>query len=238
MPKVSIAGGEVEYTVRRGASSRYVYLRFKDGNKLEVVLPRCSKQDPDRLVAEKRLWIERKYRQLVARKPLLDGGKMLYRGLYRLLEFAPSGQADVRVEEGRIVVLTPPGFDSTVILNRWLVRRAEDSVVSVAPKHAERLGLRLREIRVRNIGMWGYCNRRGVLVFSWQIITLPENLAEYLVAHEVAHLVEFNHSKRFRQTLASLCPDFRGCELLLKTFEPPFGSKPPSSQESLPGERA
>jgi predicted metal-dependent hydrolase len=226
MPKLPIADGELEYTVRRGSGSRYVYLRFDRDNRLQIVLPRRSRQDPGKIIEEKRRWIERKYRELSGRTPVFDGGRVLFRGRYRRLDVNVSEGDTVEIVDDRIVVSVSPGGDPDAVLKAWLIREAEDYLVAVAPGYAERLGVRLKEIRVRNIGLWGYCTRRGVLAFSWQIITLPEDLADYLVAHEVAHLAEFNHSRRFRRALSSLCPGFREREVLLKTFVPPAGSRP------------
>ncbi|MCL5318775.1 MAG: M48 family metallopeptidase [Thaumarchaeota archaeon] len=221
MPKLPFGGGELEYTVRHGTSARYVYFRFKKDNCLEIVLPRYSNQNPELLINEKRRWIEKKYRELSKRKPAFTGHQVLFRGSYYQLEVEASAKSAVEVNGQKIVVFTPPDGDSKAILNSWLKRKAEDYLVVVAPAFAAQLGVKVKEIRVRNIGLWGYCTRRGVLAFSWQVITLPQDLAEYLVAHEVTHLAEFNHSKRFRKKLALLCPDFPEKEALLKTFVPP-----------------
>ena len=221
MPKFPFEGGELEYTVRRGTSARYVYFRFKKDNCLEIVLPRYSNQNPERLINEKRRWIEKKYRELSKRKPAFTGHQVLFRGNYYPTEVESSTKPAVKINEQKIVILTPLDGDPKTILNAWLKRQAEDYLVVAAPAFAAQLGVKVKEIRVRNIGLWGYCTRRGVLAFSWQIITLPQDLAEYLVAHEVTHLAEFNHSKRFRKKLALLCPDFQERETLLKTFVPP-----------------
>jgi predicted metal-dependent hydrolase len=221
MPKLPFEGGELEYTVRRGTSARYVYFRFKKDNCLEIVLPKYSNQNPERLINEKRGWIEKKYRELVKRKSVFLGSQVLFQGRYYLLEVKTSVKAAVELNGQKIVVFTPADGDSNAILNAWLKRQAEDYLVVIAPMFATRLEVKVEEIRVRNIGLWGYCTRRGVLTFSWQIITLPKNLAEYLVAHEVAHLSEFNHSTRFRRKLALLCPGFGERETLLKTYVPP-----------------
>ena len=56
---------------------------------------------------------------------------------------------------------------------------------------------------------WGSCSRKGNLNFNIQIVALSEDLAEYLVAHELCHLKEMNHSKRFWDLVAKTIPDFR-----------------------------
>jgi hypothetical protein len=57
-------------------------------------------------------------------------------------------------------------------------------------------------------------------VFNWQLIALPKELIEYVIDHEIAHLLEFNHSTNFHKRLASLCPNFRERENMLKNIIP------------------
>ena len=54
---------------------------------------------------------------------------------------------------------------------------------------------------------WGSCNSDGVLSFSWRLILAPPFVLDYLAAHEVAHLVEMNHSVRFWRVVARICPE-------------------------------
>ena len=56
---------------------------------------------------------------------------------------------------------------------------------------------------------WGVCSEDGAIRLSWRLVHLDPALADYVVAHEVAHLVELNHSKRFWNLLAKLYPEWR-----------------------------
>ncbi|MBU0545885.1 M48 family metallopeptidase [Patescibacteria group bacterium] len=68
--------------------------------------------------------------------------------------------------------------------------------------------LEFRRITIRNqSSRWGSCSGRGTLSFNYKIALLPEHLAEYVVAHELCHLQEMNHSVRFWALLAKAMPD-------------------------------
>jgi len=75
----------------------------------------------------------------------------------------------------------------------------------------------VRRITVRNQrSRWGSCSRRGTISLNWRLVQTPVFVRDYLVLHELAHLKEMNHSRRFWDEVARLCPGFREAERWLK----------------------
>lgn len=74
-------------------------------------------------------------------------------------------------------------------------------------------------IRIKNQKtLWGSCSRKGNLNFNYRIMLLPEILREYIVVHEVCHLLEFNHSQKFWNLVALQIPNYRTCVQELKAY--------------------
>jgi predicted metal-dependent hydrolase len=99
----------------------------------------------------------------------------------------------------------------------FLTREARLDLAEAVERYAPRLGQRpvrmtLRDTRSR----WGSCTARGELNFSWRLILAPPMVLDYLVAHEMAHLREMNHSPRFWALLGDLCPNVEAAEAWLK----------------------
>jgi predicted metal-dependent hydrolase len=65
---------------------------------------------------------------------------------------------------------------------------------------------------------WGSCSRRGTVSLNWRLWLCPEFVTDYVILHELAHLSEMNHSKRFWTKVSDLCPDFERAEAWLKTW--------------------
>ena len=106
------------------------------------------------------------------------------------------------------------------LVRRFFLRESSAYVVKRVRELAPLLGVRALRVDVREIGKWGYCTRDGRLSFSWQIAALAERLREYVVLHELTHLVEFNHSGAFRRRLKEVCQDFRDREKELGRIVP------------------
>jgi hypothetical protein len=89
----------------------------------------------------------------------------------------------------------------------FLKRAARRELEAASSRHADALGVTVRRISIRDqASRWGSCSTTGVLSYSWRLILAPPHVLNYLAAHEVAHLVEMNHSPRFWRLVQRLCP--------------------------------
>jgi hypothetical protein len=127
---------------------------------------------------------------------------------------AGDGRA-ARFGSGRIAV--PPGPREGPRIKALLTALARDRLAAAVTLHAAAIGqtpgrMTLRDPRSR----WGSCSSRGDLMFSWRLIMAPPEVLDYVAAHEVAHLVEMNHSHRFWALCERLCPDYRTHRLWLR----------------------
>ena len=90
----------------------------------------------------------------------------------------------------------------------YLKRQAKRDVEIAVKHYAEKLGVTFRRISIRDqASRWGSCSTTGMLSFSWRLVLAPRYVLDYLAAHEIAHLVEMNHSARFWRVLRRICPD-------------------------------
>lgn len=106
------------------------------------------------------------------------------------------------------------------------------------------MGVRHGRVRVKDHrSLWGSCTAKGDLNFNWRLSLAPPETLDYVVVHELAHLFERNHSRRFWDRVSRWCPDYRahrrwlranGPELLRKPVPRPEGAGAPRVQKNGP----
>ena len=88
----------------------------------------------------------------------------------------------------------------------FLKREARKDLHKASLAYAAELGVRVRRVSIRDqSSRWGSCTSAGSLSYSWRLILAPPYVLDYLAAHEVAHLVEMNHSPRFWRVVDRIC---------------------------------
>ncbi len=202
-------GGDVDLVVRRSARARRILLQVGqvDGA-VELVLPRGAALDEALEFAEqKAAWVERRLDLVLPRVPFTDGAEVPFQGaLLRIRRLDGPGVA-VRHAGAELLV---SGRDDTLPgrVRRWYRNEARREIAGQAREKAERLGRRCGRITVRDQrSRWGSCSQDGTRKFSWRLILAPDDVLDYVVAHEVAHLAEMNHGDRFWRHVGRLCVD-------------------------------
>ena len=97
--------------------------------------------------------------------------------------------------------------------------RAKAELPARLAELAARHGFSYARVFIKNnVSNWGSCSVRGNINLNLRLVTLPEELRDYVMLHELCHLKEMNHGARFHALLESVCPTHRGLEKALKTY--------------------
>lgn len=187
-----------------------------DASGLSVSAPRNAPwHEIEAFVREKRRWILARLEEWagVPRPSVIRGASgetLLLFGESHMLDVL-AGRGGVARDGTRIVVSATSPRRALALLVAWLKRQALTALVPRTVHYAARLGLPAPPVALsRARTQWGVCTERGAIRLNWRLVHLEPALADYVVAHEVAHLVELNHSKRFWNLLERLYPDWRG----------------------------
>jgi predicted metal-dependent hydrolase len=218
--QIRLGSHVVRYTVRRSDRARRMRLRIIPGKGLEVVLPRgFAMREAAAFVRRERDWVLRALDQIVVsdQVDLVDGAVVPFLGEILTLRLHNGSTNRVRRSGDMLLVARADGIPAPDLIESWCRKEARRVFRERALLHAGSLGVEIGRIAVKDTrSRWGSCSEKGNLNFSWRLMLAPFEVMDYVVAHEVAHLCELNHSSRFWSIVETICPDYRRHRLWLR----------------------
>ncbi|AUB81212.1 M48 family metallopeptidase [Candidatus Thiodictyon syntrophicum] len=173
-----------------------------------VVVHAPDGTDPERIrraVESKRLWLYEKTRhpqktQTRTHPPgteLVSGESLLYLGRHYLIEIVEREGFAIEFRN-RFIIPRARAAGRTEVFREWLQARARGLILPRVRKQAQALGVAYEEAKITDGHYrWGSCTPGGNLNFNWRLIKAPLFVIDYVIAHELAHLIEPNHTPRF-----------------------------------------
>jgi len=240
--------------LRRHRQARRYTLRIDAAARQAVLtMPWRGSLKQARAFAEKHGgWIAARLGRLPQAAPFADGVVIPVRGVPHRISHRPGARGTVWIEPDAAgdALLCVAGAAAHVgrRITDFLKREARREFEGASRRHAHTLGVAVKRVSVRDqSSRWGSCSTSGVLSFSWRLILAPSYVLDYLAAHEVGHLIEMNHSRRFWRLVERMVPDFRrakawldahGADLhrygLSESGAPPRGARlGPSDEDDL-----
>ena len=228
--KITISGQPIPYTIKHSARARHVRLEVRHGTDLTVVIPVSYKirRLPDLLQANGRWILDKlarygKVQSLCAHQELKSGDVIPYLGhdLEVVIRENHHNVDGVKLERDRLVV-SQRSVSSTLNLavEQWYRMQAAKLISERVNKLSARLGVTCNRVIIRGQKTrWGSCSQKGNLSFNWKLMMAPEPVIDYVIIHELAHLKEMNHSKRFWELVAQHCHRWRAHKKWLRQHE-------------------
>jgi len=220
--EIAFDGTSYPVELKRHAQARRYTLRIRAADRTVVLtMPlRGSVKEAKSFAERNGGWIAARLKRLPQPIPFAEGLELPLRGVpHRIVHRATRGT--VWTETGDDMPLLCVAGEPAHLARRlqdFLKREARRDLEAASRRYAAQLDVKVRRISVRDqVSRWGSCTAAGVLSYSWRLILAPPYVLDYLAAHEVAHLVEMNHSRRFWRVVGSICPDWQRAKGWLAT---------------------
>ena len=156
-------------------------------------------------------WIVARLRRLPDAMPFAHGTHLPLRGVSHRIDHRKGTRGTVWIEIGADMRLLCVAGETPYLPRRvrdFLKREAKRDLEVASRAAAQALGVIIKRVSVRDqSSRWGSCSSTGVLSYSWRLILAPTFVLNYLASHEVAHVIEMNHSRRFWRLVEKICPD-------------------------------
>ena len=214
---IQLIGKAITYTLKRSNRRRSIGLRIDDRGLTVNVPLRASEKWLHSVLHDKAHWVIDKLENWQTNKPVppqwVDGETILYRGETFMLRIVPSlFDTPPQLHGAQLIVHVSKADNPAVIekiIMHWYRREALQLFTECVGHFATLMNVAPREIKLSAARtQWGSCTARGCLRLHWQLIKMPLHLIDYVVVHELAHLVEMNHSAAFWRVVGEVCPDY------------------------------
>lgn len=207
--------------VRMRRARRYI-VRVRPDGSIRVTIPRGgSRREAETFLENHRGWAEaERLRALAVHAPASwrEGTEVLLRGRAVRLAVIPRGHGAWLAVGDEGIRLREVPRDLRRAAETCLRRVAHRELVPRLQALAAAHGLQVARVTIRNQrSRWGSCSRRGVIALNFRLVQAPDAVRDYVLIHELMHLRQQNHSRRFWRLVAAAYPAFREAERWLRT---------------------
>lgn len=215
---------EFNYEIRRSEKRRKLTITVERDRTVVVHAPTDVSEEKIREVVEaKRFWIleklnhEQKYAPLhPPGKELVSGEAALYLGRPYRIEVVDTATQEIQFDRRFII---PKSYISRrkAVLRDWYKERAKSVILPRVRRFAQSLGVDFKQARiVDNRYRWGSCTVKDNVNFNWRLIKAPMFVIDYVIVHELAHLIEPNHTPLFWNIVSAQTPTMEKARAWLK----------------------
>jgi len=211
--------------IRSKKRRKTISLHIKEGGEIVIHAPyEASKREIEQFIREREAWVveklvEEKERVKELQKAFLPGEKFLYLGEWYPLKIDESDHRGLplKLSFGNFVLDGEHVGEARDLFIEWYKRAAKEKIEGRIRYYSDRFQLFARGTKITGAkSRWGSCSRDNRLSFSWRIIMAPLTIIDYVLVHELVHIKEKNHSKKFWTSLAAVLPDYRERKIWLK----------------------
>lgn len=205
----------LSYEIRRSVKRKNVTITVERDRSVVVHAPVGVPEATLReLVDGKRQWLfeklndAQKYQPLphAPGKELVNGESALYLGRAYRIELVDSANDRVRFSS-KFLIPHSHASERKRVLREWYVERAKEKILPRVEMHAKNLGVTYEQAKIADSRFrWGSCTPGNNLNFNWRLIKAPMFAIDYVIVHELAHLIEANHTARFWNVVSAQLP--------------------------------
>ena len=217
---IKIGKLSLDMQIERTKRKKTISLQIKD-NKLIIKAPKIvSRKSLDELIQRKKTWIKQRAimnfeEQNLRNREFIDNEKLYFRGNAYRLSLIFGEEKTVKIVEDLLVVtlMDDEPMDREgikTLLEEWYFREAFRILKTRTNELAKKMKVKPRGMTVKNyISKWGSCTIHHKISYNWRIIMAPDYIIDYLIVHELSHIIEPNHSNNFWQHVENHCDDFK-----------------------------
>jgi len=212
----------LEYRLKRSNRKSMGISIERDGAVIVKVPHQAELKDIEKFISEKKIWIYQKLAQKKAlnregpKREFVNGQGFLYLGKSYRLKFIDDAlrsqkspqAAPLRLWRGYFELAESERATARESFISWYKKQIKKQFKARMPRYDKRIGVTVKNLRILDLGhRWASCGRNGIINLNWRTIMAPIWVFDYILVHEMVHLIERAHSDKFWRLVARVMPD-------------------------------
>ncbi|MBH0040724.1 M48 family metallopeptidase [Pseudoalteromonas sp. SWN166] len=226
MTKEFIEFDDLIVEIKRSNRVKSVTITVEESSVL-VAVPRLLELERiKKLLKNKKQWIKEKVAlhheaQPKSNKEFVSGECFSYLGRNYRLKVNQGYYKPAKLINGRFSVTLFAGTDNADLIKEsllaWYEKHAEIKFNEKVKRYADIMDVKYNSVGIKNYkSRWGSCTAEGDITFNWKVIMAPNRIVDYVVVHELCHLIHHDHSPKFWREVERFMPDYLECKEWLK----------------------
>ena len=212
---------KLDYTIKY-SDRRTIGLSVERDKNIVVRAPIGARSDQiDDFVNRKKFWLYTKLKHpqkyaKTAKTEFVSGASISYLGRNYKLDVVKEEFPGIKFS-GKFILPESKREEAAEILRTWYIQKAKEKIAPRVKRFADNLGVNYANVKISNMKYrWGSCTTKNNLNFNWRLIKAPLPVIDYIIVHELAHLIEPNHTPRFWNIIKVQIPKYRQAKEWLK----------------------
>lgn len=212
--------------VKRSNRTKSATITVENGGVCVVVPHQLGNERIAKLLKDKHRWIKEKIAlhhkaQPQSTKQFVSGESFSYLGRNYRLKVQQGNYQPIKLINGRFGITLRAGTENPDLIQdslfSWYKQHAEIKLTEKAKRYAEMMGVKFNSVGLKTYrSRWGSCSVEGDITFNWKIIMAPNRIVDYVVVHELCHLIHHDHSPKFWREVERIIPNYDECKSWLK----------------------
>lgn len=182
---------------------------------------KITEKEIEDFIERKKYWIYTKLKhpqkyQKIAKKEFISGASILYLGKHYKLDVVKHHLDEIKFEN-KFIISKDNQSKARDLFKKWYIKKAEEKIIPQVKHFANNLGVQYNSIKIKEFKYrWGSCTSNNNLNFNWRLIKAPLPVINYVIVHELSHLIEPNHTQLFWNKVKTQVPRFSKAKEWLK----------------------
>ena len=209
----------------RTERSKSASIEIEDDTVKVTVPKNLSDQRIEELIKNRTVWIRQKLKIQTETirlkdKEYVNGETFSYLGRNYRLKCLSEGSGEAKLTNGYLTVWLAKDASGGCVrqsLQQWYQARALEKLKEKTKRYSAILGVSPQSVGVKEYkARWGSCSSSGDVTYNWRIIMAPHHIVDYIVVHELCHLLEHNHGPKYWKHVQNVVPNYKECREWLK----------------------